>query len=477
MDKADKDDLITIPDRYEALSNITPSLFNYFIVEVKPALEKIDDVAADMYSAGRGGFLIFFGQSGVGKTTFLHTLSIFRQRVEIVTIENDVDISNFLDGLGQTQGDLRIVIIEGREAIRDSPKVDIETWLHRINKFIRNKAGRNTLVIWLCNTVDMRDSLVKLAGDIGGDSLLGLSEPFYEYIGPGKKDFVIIANNTIQVLNNGANILSLGITDEYAATLAEQVDTIGKYLGHLRYISRKNTNRIKKLVSTERCKMWVVVLAGNDPEKDVASLTSGSLASADIKRMMVATKANIVEEIKRYSEQIGNLSAFFGCKVLYVPILAALAVVRDFADSNLKQMMTDNGLSTKPDGKGIEKLLNSELVSAFANSSIGMGKKGKSPGSNTLEAFQKISNIASKNDRILNKTIAEALLCAGIIKSYELENDFGQGLTRRTDIYCQTQSEVVRLELMWRRTTSQAEIANYTLRKLYYYGRAIGLLE
>jgi hypothetical protein len=37
-------------------------------------------------------------------------------------------------------------------------------------------------------------------------------------------------------------------------------------------------------------------------------------------------------------------------------------------------------------------------------------------------------------------------------------------------------SEPVRLEVMWRKQTSRAEIANYTLTKLNNYARAIGLL-
>jgi hypothetical protein len=46
-----------------------------------------------------------------------------------------------------------------------------------------------------------------------------------------------------------------------------------------------------------------------------------------------------------------------------------------------------------------------------------------------------------------------------------------------TDIICHDSKDIVRLELMWRSKTGRAEIANYTLTKLYNYGRAIDFLS
>jgi DNA (cytosine-5)-methyltransferase 1 len=119
----------------------------------------------------------------------------------------------------------------------------------------------------------------------------------------------------------------------------------------------------------------------------------------------------------------------------------------------------------------------SDLAKAFTNEKIGMGTKGAPTGSNSINAFEKLSSIAASNDILLNKAIARALKKAGYILDYKLENDFGYGLTRRTDIFCITKDVPIRLELMWRKKTSQAEIANYVLTKLYNYGKAIGLLN
>jgi DNA (cytosine-5)-methyltransferase 1 len=109
---------------------------------------------------------------------------------------------------------------------------------------------------------------------------------------------------------------------------------------------------------------------------------------------------------------------------------------------------------------------------------MGTRTRGSKPGSNTEEAFGKLAEVASTRDGLLNRAIAECLLAANVIKGYELEKDLSAGLTRYTDICCNTEKfGVVRLEVMWRTTTGRADIANYTLGKLYNYGRAIGLLE
>lgn len=82
-------------------------------------------------------------------------------------------------------------------------------------------------------------------------------------------------------------------------------------------------------------------------------------------------------------------------------------------------------------------------------------------GSKSKEAFQKLLSIAENNDTVLNKTFGEALKTNGFINDYKTEDDFGNGLTRRTDLVCWREEEEFRLEFMWRRKTSKAEISNY----------------
>jgi DNA (cytosine-5)-methyltransferase 1 len=157
--------------------------------------------------------------------------------------------------------------------------------------------------------------------------------------------------------------------------------------------------------------------------------------------------------------------------------LTVLAIAREYADEKLQDKMKELGMSLKKDSTANERLIKSELAKAFKSETIGLGVPGNKPGESTREAFEKLLSIAQNDDQVVNETLGRALVAGGLVDSYESEVDFGKGLTRRTDLLCETKLGRVRLELMWRKSTGRAEIANYVLTKLYNYGKAIEFLE
>lgn len=108
---------------------------------------------------------------------------------------------------------------------------------------------------------------------------------------------------------------------------------------------------------------------------------------------------------------------------------------------------------------------------------IGLLTSGPPIGTDTKKAFQVLMSFASQSDIPLNRAFAEGLKASGLITDYHLEQDFGNGLSRRTDILATTHDGSIRLEMMWRKETSKAEMANYTLTKLFNYGKALGFLK
>ena len=123
-----------LPDRYEGLeSTMEPQDIPKVIVPVKKAIEKIHEIYEEIASSGRGAFLVLKGSSGCGKTTFLRTLSIFLDDIEVITFGNEVPITENFDGLSVSNKPLRIVIIEGRESILDMKNEEVITAIHKIN--------------------------------------------------------------------------------------------------------------------------------------------------------------------------------------------------------------------------------------------------------------------------------------------------------------------------------------------------------
>ena len=223
--------------------------------------------------------------------------------------------------------------------------------------------------------------------------------------------------------------------------------------------------------------MWVVVVAGNDPEGEVSALTHGGHAYADIDRLITATAANIVKELKNQPDTLGILGTVLDCKILHLDRMTILAVAREFGDSKLHGLMKDEGMSTSSDPKALERLAASEVGLAFAGESLGTRRRGSKPGGGTETAFSGLARIARSDDGSLNRALGRALVAGGYAESFETEKDLGTELSYLSDLFLDRESGPIRVEVMWRTETSRAEIANYVLGKLGKYGKAIGLLD
>ncbi len=468
---------ISLPDRYDMLARKAVNQLTQIIAPVDSALEHIDMLHADMQASSRGAFLIIRGDSGTGKSTFIHTIGLFRDEVETITFSKDQDVGDALKSLGPTNKKLRIVVFEGREALTDVSKELLEKSIHAINAFVRTLAGEQTIVAWPANRDDLAESLSSLATEIGAEALVGLGDPVFRFQGPPKEQFIPIVNKTLALLNQGETLHDLGISDNRAEQLVKESSTIGVFLAKVRRDLLSNQRHLTTLARKEVCRVWIVVLAGNEPEGDIDALTRGTMYSADIDRMLSVTNANIVKDLKEFPEKLGLLGTYLDARVLHVPVLAALAAVRTYAGEGLRNTMKAAGMLATPEKGAKERLSETNLIASFRDQPIGARKVGGKVGPNSVAAFEKLTNIASTNDVQLNRAIADCLKDLGIITDYEVEKDFGTGMTRRTDIVATTPNSTIRLEMMWRKKTGRAEVANYVLGKLYNYGKAIGYLS
>ena len=458
-----------LPDRFDMLQRRAGGKLDGIVIPVDTALDRIKGMYRELQAAGRGSFLIFRGSSGSGKSTFLNTVNLFVEDVEVRSVLRETSIEDALRALGPTDHRLRVFIIEGRDALRLISEKELEASIHEINSFLRSERGERTLIVWPANADDLEQMLISICRRVGGDALLGIGEPAYKFTGPPKEQFIQIAARTVA---------ALGITEERAQSLVSQAETPGQYLGLLRADLLKNQAEVDELLSRERCRLWVLVAASNDPEGDVAGVTRGSLSIGDIDRLMNATGANIVSELKKFPEKLGILAALLDFKIIHLPLTTASAIARDYADFRLVDRMKAKALSIIKSNDAKERLLQGDLARAFNSAQMTPRAVGRKPGQNTVERFKKLAEIASTNDGLLNGAVGRALVAAELITEFDLEKDLAGRLTRYTDIYCRTNTiGTVRLEVMWRATTSRAEIANYALTKLYNYGKAIGLFD
>jgi energy-coupling factor transporter ATP-binding protein EcfA2 len=467
---------LSVPDRFEVLRQAGSGTLRSIIVPVEDALADIDARFADMSAAGRGALLLLRGDSGSGKSTFLDTIGLFRKEVVTERVPAADDIAAALQALQPTTRPC-IVVLEGREALGEVSSASLEQGMHAINSAVRSEAGRDTLIVWPTNKDDLTERLVSLANDLGAEALFGVEEPVKRFSGPSKTQFVSIAESTVAALNAGASLAALGVSEEQAVALTQDVETIGRYLALIRRALIKNGAMVRELLPAEKFRMWTVVIAGNEPDSDVAALTRGGFAVADVDRLMASTGANVVVDLKQFPDQVGILGTVLDARIVYLDMVTVLAVARQYGDDVLHELMRSKGMSTQRDEAAADRLKTSELGLIMSGDSLGTRRRGRRPGSSTQQAFAGLADIARTKDGLCNRAIGAGLLDTGLIEAFETERDLGTELTFTSDLYCIRAGEPIRLEVMWRSTTGRAAIANYVLGKLGNYGRAIGLLR
>lgn len=468
---------LELPDRFEQLAGMGADELRLFIVPVHDALAAIDARFTEMHAAQRGGLMILRGDTGAGKTTFLNTMRLFRRGVVTERIGAGEDVRTALEAVPPTDNP-RVLVLEGREALGEVSRASLEAAMHAINAFVRSKSGRETLVVWPTNTDDLTSALTEIGSALGGEALLGVDQLAERFSGPSKIDYVKIAERTVATLNEGASFVDLGISEEQATELAKEASTIGGYIALIRRALIEKGEIVRHLLPAEQFHLWILVIAGNDPEPDVAALTRGGYAQADIGKLMASTGANIVKELKKYPEQVGILGTVLDAKIINLDIVTVLRIARSFGNAQLHGLMRAEKMSTRADPTVLDRLEASDLGIILSGRSLGTRRRGSRPGSGTRLAFQGLARIASRNDGACNHAIGTGLRHTRLgIQEFGVEVELGTDLTYKSDLLVVQHAQSIRIEVMWRSTTGRAAIANYVLRKLANYGHAIGLLD
>ncbi|MBB5784262.1 hypothetical protein [Nonomuraea jabiensis] len=466
---------LRIPDRFERLRDLDAGTLGAIVVPVESMLAVIDERFMDMHAADRGSFMILRGQTGAGKSTFLDTVSFFRVDVETQRISQSQGLASGIP-LGPVSHP-RIVVLEGREALGQVSRQEIEATMHAVNQFIRSEAGCTSLVVWPTNTDDLTSLLKELGNNLGGEALFGLTGPITMFEGPAKADYVRIAQQTVATLNDGASLDALGVSLEHAEKLVGESETIGSYLARIRKASVQAGDRVRRLLVKERYRLWTVVVAGNEPEGDVAALTRGGQAYADIDRLVNSTGANIVNELKQHPEMLGILGTVLDARIVHLDMVCINAIARTFGTSSLHAAMQGQGMQISADSSAVRRIQESDLGTLLQGMPLRTRKRGPKPGQNTKDAFVKLAEISRTSDGLLNEAVGRALVAAGLVEQFKIEHPLGADLSFFSDIYCIKEGAPIRLEFMWRTRTGRATIANYVLGKLNNYGKAIGLMN
>lgn len=473
-----------LPTRFENINVKNKEVLKNFILRNNKAIRHIRTMIVNMESSNSGAFLLLKGESGIGKTTLINTLPFFliNQNILIEAVDEKKDLREYLNKCKEVRNGIRLIVLEGREFSSQVKFSELEKSLTAINQFIRSQQGKNTIVVWPCNGEEMVQDILYFSSQIGGTSLFR-DDTVFELEGPDESDYYGILKNTFYILNQEDIEDDYGVTKAEAAKIRTNLEkiTIGSFLEKTRSNLIQNILKIDGAFQDydyESFKLWILVIAKNNPLDDVTYLTKGNYANVDFQRLLSSTSGNISHKIQKNSNIIGLLAKELDCRILYIPYELVTNSITSTKNDALKKLLSQNGVKIHNSATKRIDILKSSLGSAITGSQIHYKRTtSKIEDSQLSQDFSNILKITQNNDRIANEELGKILEENELVYSSRPEQSFGLNYSVRTDLLCGIEGNYLRLEMMWRTSTTRGEIANYVLQKLLNYASAMGIIE
>lgn len=490
---------IILPFRWESLQKEARKrnvLIQPLIKPVQDAIASVSKELRQIQETGIGRLFVISGVTGSGKTTFLYSLQYFLDDVDVfnakdMSLDSRYSVEKYLANIKRQKGRNSVVVLEGREAPASLNGEELDILLTSLNADFRKDSGCRTLFVIPTTYQALAKTISERVATIGG--MTSMNRPFYVFDGPPRSQYFSIVNETMSAFNESRTLREYGVTDEVAKQLAQTAESIGAFIANC---YQEIENYREKMISAahviqtnrKRVHLWMVFCT---MEKDtrrnhsiIRSLTFGENQGVQVQRILTGDS----EEARHWQGQQGSFALaaqYLDLRIMYLPVRTANAVVTAFGDKefikHLKSLRLEDG----------DEVLQREAVRAsalesLAGTAIGAFLRGegfvavpdsKRPVTAKQQAiFMEIVKKASKDDKSINVTIAEALRTWNKNPDVEVYtelslNDTGAlscdiGVVTSTDIYC--------LEMKWRSSElHESEVIRETASRVREYTREL----
>lgn len=494
---------LKLPRRYEILESEAKKEsveITRIIQRVEDAEEHFQKAMEQVVESKLGRFELLYGEPGVGKTTFLKTLSSFFIDVKIYEIPENLplkDIADYIVNNRDIKEKTPIYIMFNRDNQKVKPDDnDAECFFEELRKLFRTRNGE-VLVIWPITDFNSAKSLSEIAWRIGKDSIVDIeNKGIFNFSGIEKDKYYDVADITTSSLNVGKSLESFGITKQVAAPLLKESNTLGEYFNRLTNKSSEVNKTYKnRLMGKIIPKVWVV-LAGDDSYKaysTVTSLTSGGqnrLDTALILEMLDSNNdSNYIKEWKNRRDDFAYIVSMLDVRLIELPPNVSLAAIRAFGIDEVKSDLVSKVCS---ESVAITTIESSRLYSLITGEKVsGRQYSGTEP--ETKNEYMRIQKKAKSQDKPLNKALASAFEKAFNKNSLKYtvysEKQNMVGFNMKPDIQIHNENnEVICLEMTWRssvsgasgtkkgvNTMSTGHIKQYILEKILDYVTDLGI--
>lgn len=410
---------LLLPKRYENLQDAAADKkadLTQIVRKVPEATARVEQLLRQVTNGGLGRFELFLGPSGSGKTTFLSTLPRFYSGAHITPLSDKLSLIEVV-------AEIRSLItapVEGQVFVlleRDNPELEVtelRKFFEELRRIFRTREGK-VLVIWPITDVASAELIRSTAWAVGSDSLVDqASRGRYDFLGLPKSSYYEVADVTARSLNAGQSLEAFGLGSAVVQPMLQSSETISQFFGQLEAKSQELNNAFGDTLKERRLPSVWILVGGDDTRElslTVANLTQGTEKRIDIDRMIAVLDASdsttgYLGDWRKRRHQIAFLLRHLDVRLFELTPNVAVSAIRAFGDTSVTDRLTKKTESAANASSAIQVSRFFQLLAGTPSSNAATIRPATQE---TADEYKRVQQLASKNDKALNKALAACI--------------------------------------------------------------------
>ena len=466
-----------LPSRYEPLVETFGEKSKSTFVPVDKDLSALKKLVARAESASQGKIMFISGESGIGKSTFVHSLEVFLpdkiSRVERIPPPHELDLEGVPEYISKVPQKSKFTIInfDGREAPYFNEE-QYRNFIIQLNNVLRSR--KDIIVLQPVTDEKFARKICNLFENIGGSSAFG-SEQIHKLNGLPKLQFEITLEKILQIA--AWKLEDAAIEDSEITKLQNNSTRIGEFLD-------KVGNLITERFDTDEIGITFPKLVIGISSDDLnVRATCRNLRRADSfyiesARLMMHTKRSNVadwwnERSTDLRTSLPHVIALFDAQLVSISASSIVHSVICHGPDDLCELIQP---FRKNKGNAKKIIKSSELYKFVTGTELDIIQTTAGVSKNTTDAYVKIQEKSKTHHKSINQAVTEMVIDAGgeiFNPKYEVSLVKGS----QTDVAFNYDSRQIALELhhVLNRECNENKIAIYILDKIKEYAINIGL--
>lgn len=410
---------LLLPKRYENLQDAAKDNeadLSQIVRKVPDATARIEQLIRQVANGGLGRFELFLGPSGSGKTTFLSTLPRFYSGAYITPLSDKLSLLEIVAEIRSRT----VVPIEGQIFVlleRDNPEIDpteLRKFFEELRRLFRTREGR-VLIVWPITDFNSAELISKTAWAVGSDSIVDqISKGTYHFTGLPKTAYFDVADITSRSLNSGQGLEAFGLGEAITQPMLQVSETISQFFGYLEAKSQELNNSFGDTLKERRLPSVWILVGGDDTRElslTVANLTQGTEKRIDIDRMIAVLDAGdsssgYLGDWRKRRNQIAFLLRHLDVRLFELTPNVAVSSIRAFGDESIRDKLSKKSESGANASAAMQVARFFQLLAGTPSTNAATIRAATDE---TSDEYKRVQQLASKNDKALNKALAACI--------------------------------------------------------------------